>query len=176
MYLLSFRWNSTYDLLLSFKILQDPVVQTLLHVPNAPPELTRQEWTLLDKVVKVLKPFKDATEMLSRHDASISMAIPIVTLIIEDLAKENPREEHGVLTMKRALKTSMETRFDYIHSTTNYCIEENEHFIISTFLDSKFKDHFYRKPNTAEVAKTVVIDKLAQYLKEDMSQVSLGVI
>ena len=141
-------------------------MQTLLHVPNAPPELTNQDWKLLEKVVIVLKPFKDATVMLSRHDASISLAIPIVTIIIDELEKENPREERGVLTMKRALKTSMETRFDYIHM-----IEENEHFIVSTFLDNKFKNNFYRNPDTLEAAKTIVTDKLVQYLKEDMLKV-----
>ena len=104
--------------------------------------------------------------MLSRHDASISLAIPIVTIIIDELEKENPREERGVLTMKRALKTSMETRFDYIHM-----IEENEHYIVSTFLDNKFKNNFYRNPDTLEAAKTIVTDKLVQYLKEDMLKV-----
>ena len=71
--------------------------------------------------------------------------------------------------MKRALKTSMETRFDYIHS-----IEENEHYIVSTFLDNKFKNNFYRNPDTLEVAKTIVINKLVQYLQEDLSQVILN--
>ena len=72
--------------------------------------MTRQDWDKLLQVVQVLKPFKEATEMLSRYDASISMGIPIVSLIIKSLELENRAEETGVLGMKRALKEAMKKR------------------------------------------------------------------
>ena len=52
----------------------------------------------------------DATDMLSSHDASVSMVIPFVTTVIESLETENPAEERGVLTLKRSLATSMKER------------------------------------------------------------------
>ena len=146
-------------MLQSFQVTEPALVQTLHNVDNAPSELTSQEWALLRKVLRVLKPFKEATEMLSRHDASISMVIPIVTMIIEDLETEDSRDDHGVLTMKRALKKGMETRFA--------AIEKTDHYIVSTLLDSKFKLFFYRDPDALDKAKTILMDQLVEFLRDD---------
>ena len=51
-------------------------------------EFGRKEWELMDKIIQILKPFYEITEMLSKHDASISVATPCVTLILDSL-KEN---------------------------------------------------------------------------------------
>ena len=62
------------------------------------------------KVLGILKPFEEATQWLQRHDASISMAIPIITTIIQSLDEETA-DDHGVLTMKKLLKKGMLNRF-----------------------------------------------------------------
>ena len=92
----------------SYLYLMPALVQTLSNV-DAPVEITKSDWELIKKVLKVLKPFQDATKMLSEHDASVSMAIPIITTIMKAL--EVSDEDQGVKTMKRALMRNMSIRF-----------------------------------------------------------------
>ena len=138
--------------------LKPAVVQTLSNMgSDAPVEFQQRDWTLIGNIVRVLKPFKEATLMLSKKDASISAAIPVTTLIITSLAKENPRDDRGVLGMKRGLRDNMETRFSGL--------EVQFHYSAATLLDSKFKHYFYRDPSTTERTRTYLVDKIVNDLK-----------
>ena len=139
--------------------LMPAVVETMSNVPQVPVDFNSQERTLMKKVLLVVEPFKDATDMLSSHDASISMVIPCVTMIIDGLEKENPAEEHGVLTLKRSLKEAMKQRFANI--------EDVEGYYVSTLLDSKYKGHFYRDPFTLTLAKDALTDQLVELLRDE---------
>ena len=164
MIVLFFRWNSVLIMLVSIVEQEAAVVQTIQNVENVPVYFTPNEWRLMRKVVGVLKPFHEITLMLSQHDASISMTIPTVTLIFKSL-EENPREDQGVLGLKRALKKGMDERF--------YDIETKEHFIVSTLLDSRYKKYFYRDPNTLDRAKCILTEKLVERLREDARAVQV---
>jgi len=59
----------------------------------------------MNKLVTVLKIFKEATEMLSSSEASISQIIPIVVLINESLKTSNA--DHGVKNLKTKLQTAL---------------------------------------------------------------------
>ena len=128
---------------------------------EAPVEFTNDEWKTMEKVLKVLQPFRDATDMLSYHDASVSMVIPFVTTILASLTHEDRREEHGVLTLKRRLKTAMETRFGNI--------ENIEEYTVATLLDSKYKGSFFRSPDTLDAAKNVLTERLVESLRKEGS-------
>ena len=152
-----FRWNSSFDLLDCINDLQEPLVQTLSKV-NTGVEFRLRDWDLIKLVVGVLKPFKDATEMLSHRDASISMAIPIVTTIMKGL--ETTAADQGVKTMKRDLQKSMEERFAGI--------EEIFDFSASTLLDAKFKKTLFRDPNAVERTKNFLLDKMVLMLQREV--------
>ena len=125
---------------------------------DAPPvELTTQDWKLMEKVVRVLKPFKEATLILSKKDASISAAIPITTLIMTSLEEEDPKDDRGVLGMKRALLRNMETRFAHL--------ETQFHYTAATLLDSKYKHYFFRDPETYERTKDYIVERIVCDLK-----------
>ena len=145
------RWNSTYYQLESIYVLQPALVQTLNTVEGADVEFSKSEWTTMRKVLGILKPFEEATQWLQCHDASISMAIPIVTTIILSLDEETA-DDHGVLTMKRSLKKGMLSRFP--------TMEEKEHYILATLLDTKFKRFFFREENTFYRAKAILTHSL----------------
>ena len=123
----------------------------------APVDLTTQDFKLMEKVVRVLQPFKEATLMLSKKDASISAAIPVTTLIITSLGKEDPRDDRGVLGMKRALKKNMETRFSNL--------EVQFHYTAATLLDSKWKHYFFRDSTTFQRTKDYIVEKIFNDLK-----------
>ena len=142
-------------MLVSIKDLKPSIVQTLSNV-RCGIEFTNRDWDTLDLIITVLKPFYDATKMLSQHDASISMAIPVVTAIMKDLEDSPSGDDHGVRGMKRSLRSSMERRFEEI--------EEKDYYRVSTLLDCKFKQYFFRDPTTLDETKDVIINKIVESL------------
>ena len=131
-------------------------MQTISRV-STPVEITKKDWDLIELVIGVLKPFKDATEMLSHRDASISMTIPIVTAIIDGL--KTTAADQGVKTMKRDLKRSMEDRF--------YGIEDKFNYSASTLLDAKFKKTLFRDPIAVERTKDFLLDRMVHMLQKE---------
>ena len=133
------------------------VVQTLNNIETIDVEFVKKDWDLMEQVIKILRPFFEVTEMLSKHDASISMAIPTVTIILDSL-EENRSEDMGVLGYKRELKAEMLTMFRDM--------ESKEHYIVSTLLDSRFKTHFFRGSTTKDEAKSLLLEKLVQLIRQ----------
>ena len=115
----------------------------------------KNDWELLEKVVKSLKPFEDATKMLSNSQACISSFIPVITSIIMNLESG---QEHGVKTYRKNLKTSMEKRFANV--------EDEKVLVVSAFLDPKYKDCYFRDPETVTIAKEIVKKELQNFDKE----------
>ena len=134
------------------------MVNTLNELDDPPVEFSAADWKKMKQIIHVLQIFKDATLKLSFHDASISMAIPIVTSIITTLSKETS-EDVGVLGMKRDLRKAMETRFSDM--------EYKEQYAISTILDGKYKRYFFRDSDAFYRAKATLVLKLVDALRED---------
>ena len=88
--------------------------------------LTNADWTLMEKVVKVLEIFFEATVRFSSSSACISEVIPTVTGLLFTLSSE-ARDDHGVKDFKRKLKASMVERLG--------AKEELESYSIATLLD-----------------------------------------
>ena len=139
---------------------QEAVVQTLNNIKTIDIEFVKRDWDLMEKVLAILRPFFEVTEMLSKHDASISMAIPTVTLILDSL-EENRSKDMGVLGYKREIKAEMLEMF--------HDMETKEHYIVSTLLDSRFKADFFREQGTEQEAKSILLEKLTQRLSEVMT-------
>ena len=112
----------------SFVETEDAVGPTLSKLREIGVEFTRSEWDKMKQIVAVLKPLEEATKVLSKFDASISMVIPLVTALIKSL--EVTHEDYGVMTWKRALRANIETRFSDI--------ESNKHYAVATMLDSRY--------------------------------------
>ena len=115
-------------------------------------DLTKNDWELIEKVVKSLKPFEDATKMLSNSQACISSFIPVITTIIKNL---ETGQEHGVKTYRKNLKGSMEIRFA--------SVENEKVLIVSTFLDPRYKDCYFRNPGTVTFAKEIIRNELRNF-------------
>ena len=151
------RWNSSLDMIESILDQRTALVGTFDALgDDAPVEFTNTEWTTMGKVKRVLKPFKEATEILSHRDASISMAIPVVTTIMAGLEEEST-DDRGVLGMKRDLTKYMRERFSNM--------EEKDYYSASTLLDAKFKKNMFRNPDTLERTKTLLVDKIVEALQ-----------
>ena len=139
----------------SFVETEPAVVQTLSKLrEDIGVQFSDAEWTTMGKIKSVLEPLEEATRLLSRFDASISMVIPLVTGLMKSL--EDKPEDRGVLTWKRALRLNIETRFQDI--------EYINHYTVSTMLDSRYKHYFFRDSTTFEATKDYIVDKVVESL------------
>ena len=130
-----------------FLTLKPALAAVLLNFPDLDAELCSQEWALMAKVTKALKPFAEATMLLSYEDASISIVIPVITTIMSFL--ETMKEDCGVIGFKKNLKRA---------------IENNDDYILATFLDPRFKYHFFQKDSTHGYVKNMIKLKLSESL------------
>ena len=125
------RWNSSFLMLQRFLLLQ-PVIRDILldqqWQKKLDVNLTNADWTLMEKVVKVLEIFFEATVRFSSSSACISEVIPTVTGLLFTLSSE-ARDDHGVKDFKRKLKASMVERLG--------AKEELESYSIATLLDPR---------------------------------------
>mgnify|MGYP001208981527 CR=1 FL=1 len=150
------RWNSTFYMLERFLKLKNPLISSMAWSEDIKVEFRNEDWKLLDKVVTVLKCFEEATKRLSCKSASISLTIPIVTIIIKQL--ETGKNDFGVKTLKRDLRDAMEVRFGDI--------EDQDKYTLSTFLDCRFKGLLYRKKETLKNVKQKLIHLIMEELEK----------
>ena len=162
-----FRWNSKFLQLESIHKQKSAVVQTLINTENAPVEFGNRDWELMQQIIRTLRPFYEVTEMLSKNDTSISMAIPTVTLIMKSL-EEIRDEDMGVLGFKSDIKKEMEERFSDM--------ESKEHYSVATLLDCRFKGHFFRNPRTRRTAKSILLEKLVERIRESITPIQVSML
>ena len=118
-------------------------------------QFTEPEWTKMKQIYCVLEPIEEATKLLSKFDAPISVVIPFVTGLMKSL--EVTHNDHGVMTWKRALRENIETRFSDV--------ESNMHYTVATMLDSRYKHYLYRESDTFEATKDYIVEKLIESLR-----------
>jgi hypothetical protein len=120
------RWNSTFDMLERFVVLQDAIKKILedeewkdkIIVKSGtgggkPVKFSSNDWKVMERTVKVLGPFKEATVKLSAAAACISRAIPTVTSLLHTLKPGNNNTDMGVRDLKRRLMENLISRCDY---------------------------------------------------------------
>jgi len=80
----STRWNSSFYMLQH--LLEQRVALTAANAElNVPAELRNSQWTLAEKVVKLLQIFEEATREASGNYSSATLVIPIVNTIYRAL-------------------------------------------------------------------------------------------
>ena len=73
------RWNSTLHMLSRFVELQSAVQATAAVVGRDLPIISNEEWTLLDQLTMVLKPFEDITSAVSGEKYITGSSVIIIT-------------------------------------------------------------------------------------------------
>ena len=159
------RWNSTLDMLERFLMLEDPIKKLLedesmkasMKNKASTVKFSSSDWRLMRNVSAVLRPFKEATEVLSKSDACISVAIPTVSSILLTLEPSGNDKDLGVKDLKSRLKTNFERR--------TAAMETNHLYSVATLLDVMYKGYFFRSPYAKEKAK----EKLVELVSEEYS-------
>ena len=133
------RWNSTLDMLERFSELQEAVKKVIEDeewkdkiinkTSGKAVKFTNNEWKVMERVVKVLGPFKEATLKLSAAAACISIAIPTVTSLLHTLRPAPNSSDMGVRDLKKRMMENLMERCGYM--------EESEIHTMATLLDPR---------------------------------------
>ena len=142
------RWNSTF-LMLERLAEQQKAINLYGVERGGIDTLTNAEWELVERVVKILKPFYAATVELSSDDACVSVIIPLLAMLHGKL--ESTSADRGLLQMKAALRDSVTRRFAQLKSSITV--------VAATVLDPRFKDAYC---NAQE--KSAAVDAIKRFL------------
>ena len=110
------------------------------------PQLTANQLSICDKVIKVMTPIEEVTKSISADAAAISVVIPFVRITAKSLDINDG--DRGVRTMKSEMKLSLTRRFSDI--------EENDLLIVATLIDPRFKNRFFTSENTKTKAEATI--------------------
>lgn len=142
------RWNSTFEMLQ--RLVEQKEVLALYDLRHGLTDsISANEWKLAENCIKILQTFHSITKEISSDVASISMTIPIVRIISEQL--QPLEEEGGVGTIRQVLLESMKKRFKDL--------ENKKIYACATYLDPRFKGKFSLSETTRSMA--------VQWLKEE---------
>uniref|UniRef100_H3AUI6 BED-type domain-containing protein n=1 Tax=Latimeria chalumnae TaxID=7897 RepID=H3AUI6_LATCH len=105
--------------------------------------LTAHQWQLLEKIIRILQPFEEATRLCNADSVSISFVIPTIKMLTMSL--NSIENDSGVETMKETLLHEMDQRFSYY--------AKNPIYSMATLLDPRFKNKFF--PSDALAKKAI---------------------
>ena len=125
----STRWNSSFYMLQRLLEQKRAITVASTECESTPKELRAQQWTLAEKIVKMLVVFDEATREASGDYASSAIIIPIINTL--KVALSTDEDDSGVMRMKRGILTSLEDRYSNV--------KQNPLCAIHTVLDPRFK-------------------------------------
>jgi len=147
------RWNSVYLMLerlylnrcAIFNVLTDKNITNRSLAEKL--EIKETEWTLIDSLIKVLKPIHMTTTVLCTEKHSpISMIRPIIKKIIEKHLLHSDDEDTVIQSFKKTIVLELERRFFLDLSPTEQILPEQ----IASFLDPRYKDLEHEALSTRE--------------------------
>ena len=149
------RWNSSLYMVQS--ILEQKVALAAYATENDLAVLTPYQLDLAGKVVAALQPIEEITKAISADSTSIAVVIPLIRMLTKTLEKHH--NDAGIRTMKKEMFKSLQKRFKNI--------ENNEHAVIATFVDPRFKNKFFTGSSERVNANLLVQEKLKKVQSED---------
>ena len=174
------RWNSTYSMGARILLLRPALEHLLIDYPVKDIYFTSRDWELLEQVVTVLKVFWDITLELSKGGTCISITIPCVSIILNQL-KLDKRADRGIIGWKSAISDEMIRMFgpkqvDDRAKVGGLDIETKHIYRLATVLDPQFKNRFFTDRSNGEEAVEVLTDKLVEQamLMADKEKENLG--
>ncbi|XP_066590479.1 zinc finger BED domain-containing protein 4-like [Prorops nasuta] len=138
------RWNSMHDMLIRFIELSEKIGSILLNIPTAPMMITATELQIIKELVDLLKPFKEATKIISgEYYLTASKVIPVINTLQKTLMLSQPITKTAN-HMKELLLEQFQMRFENI--------EKDTILAKATILDPRFKSiHFNDKDACSEI-------------------------
>ena len=146
------RWSSYYNMLVrlmqqkrAIRCAEDDIDIATKY------QLNPNDWMLIPKVIRLLKPFSDATLDAEHEYACISDTIPLIKKIFYEL---NAIDEFGIGTMKNEMVVQMNRYFRGQDPRVHFVdVEVSEVHAVATLLDPRYKTSGFMDKVKAEEAK-----------------------
>ncbi|KAJ3661175.1 hypothetical protein Zmor_005584 [Zophobas morio] len=153
------RWNSTFYMFERFLKVKD-ALSLYINDSEIDPILP-EEWKIIECCVELLKPFEEATRELSNSHTLISSVIPIIKMLGKKLDDylTRPQDSDPIRVAVTTLKTEVSAKFSLL--------EENNLYVIATYLDPRYKHKFFT-PVTEENIKDDIL-KIRTNIENDVS-------
>ena len=141
----STRWNSTYLMLERALTLKRPLqIYTANHDV---PILSSNEWSLCEKILRILQPFFEITKQVSSEKSTLGDVIPHVVALDRYLSK--PGHDSGVQTTKTELRNALRQRLlSCLPNKLN--VREDKNYVLTTVVDPRYKFKFLDNKETAK--------------------------
>ncbi len=152
------RWNSTYYMFDRIIEIQDSVQAAVGMLGNPVPILTVEEWTVINEIKKILKPFEQVSRELSlEKQISMSMVMVMVNGLFATLEriKKNTKDKLAIEFFDAIYKTLREKFANFEH---------NSIIARSTFFDPRFKKSFVNE-NAYKKVKDDIQTEMNRILK-----------
>ena len=156
------RWNTTFYMLQRLLELKVAITAAGAEL-DVPIELSSSNWTLAEKIVKILQIYEEATRKASGNYSTAGVIIPVVNSIMRSL--EISDSDAGVMKMKREMLKSLKDRYRHM--------ESNEYYSLATLLDPRFKQRVFSSSSSAALAKQMLIAAHEELEMERISDMSL---
>ncbi|XP_055836664.1 E3 SUMO-protein ligase ZBED1-like [Episyrphus balteatus] len=99
-------------------------------------EINEREWTLLEELTRILKPFQVATTILCQENVTISILRPIINGLINKHLVITDDDDENTVSFLEMMKTNLRQRFKMGEEIVNEVLTEQ----ISSFLDPRHKN------------------------------------
>ncbi|KAJ3658741.1 hypothetical protein Zmor_010464 [Zophobas morio] len=153
------QWNSTFYMFERFLKVKDAL--SLYTNDSEIDPILPEEWKIIECCVELLKPFEEATRELSNSHTLISSVIPIIKVLGKKLDDylTRPEDSDPIRVAVTTLKTEVSAKFSLL--------EENNLYVIATYLDPRYKHKFFT-PVTEENIKDDIL-KIRTNIENDVS-------
>ncbi|KAE8287441.1 Zinc finger BED domain-containing protein 1 [Larimichthys crocea] len=106
------RWNSTYEMISRALEQQAPVAAVIFDKKLSNLELSTSEWTQLERVKDILRPFKVSTVALSTDKyPTASAVLPMRHVLLSHLRQETDSDTAAVKEMKAKITADLNKRY-----------------------------------------------------------------
>lgn len=167
----STRWNSTFDMLERLLVMKEPLTTTMDLIESTTitslQTISADEWLLCNQLYRVLKPLKDVTQDISCEQYLIGSLVivfnKILTQIYTNKICNDVTLQQAAAQVAKKIKEGL---------TTRLCnIEHSDAFAVCTFLDPRFKLHFFQETSAADAARKKVIRLTTQILESNQRNI-----
>lgn len=145
------RWNSSFYMML--RLLEQKRAISVYLIDSNIPNLTANQWDILEQLLKLLQPFEEITKITSSGLSCISEIIPHIVTLKSYCTKKSVAESTLKVSIARtSILQGLNRRFENINC--------NKKYLLSTLLDPRYKTKFFKNNVQIETSKQLLLEEI----------------
>jgi hypothetical protein len=152
------RWNSTYYMLQRFVDLEDAVRSTVAMLNVSLPQLSPSDWECLKELCKILKPFENATTVISGENYMSASLVIVLTGGLLDVSDNLLKHDFSQIS-RNVIERLQKGISDRLQN-----VEYSNTLAVCTFLDPRFKLCVFKNKDAAEKVRNFVTSEITKVI------------